>query len=327
MFAAEGAAPIGRTVGFISAKGGAGGSTIAHNVAWAISQALRQDTLILDMDLAFGTAGLNFNQDPPHGIADALGSNAKLDQTMLDRLASKAANQEDPKVFDAAAKALGLTPSTMVAIEKEPLTFAGRYVPSVSAWAFSGVRVGETSDLFDSPEAYYIARLDSLSPSGTQSLAEVREDIKRRLAREKRIEKLRPLATQLLDAARTGTLESAAAAQKLTVESSVPFTRVDVVTGLGQFSQAIGAAFTIPIGQVGGPVATADGMAVMRVNRRTETPRAAFETQKGEQRAQLTQQLRQQRVEEYMGSLRESVKVEDHRAKVNAQLRKQAATI
>lgn len=92
LFAAEGAAPIGRTVGFISAKGGSGGSTVAHNVAWAISQNLRQDVLILDMDLAFGTAGLNFNQDPPHGIADALGASQKMDQTLLDRLSSKAAN-------------------------------------------------------------------------------------------------------------------------------------------------------------------------------------------------------------------------------------------
>ncbi len=93
LFAAEGAAPIGRTVGFISAKGGAGSSTVAHNVAWAVSQHLRQDTLILDLDLPFGTAGLNFNQDPPHGIADAIGNNAqKMDQTMLDRLMSKAAN-------------------------------------------------------------------------------------------------------------------------------------------------------------------------------------------------------------------------------------------
>lgn len=92
LFAAEGAAPIGRTVGFISAKGGAGGSTIAHNVGWAISQSLRQDVLILDLDLAFGTVGLNFNQDPPHGIADALSANTKMDQVMLDRLMSKAAN-------------------------------------------------------------------------------------------------------------------------------------------------------------------------------------------------------------------------------------------
>ncbi|RYE81569.1 MAG: CtpF protein, partial [Hyphomicrobiales bacterium] len=38
LFAAEGAAPIGRTIGFVSAKGGSGGSTVAHNVAWAVSQ-------------------------------------------------------------------------------------------------------------------------------------------------------------------------------------------------------------------------------------------------------------------------------------------------
>jgi pilus assembly protein CpaE len=92
LFAAEGAAPIGRTIGFVSAKGGAGGSTVGHNVAWAISQNLRQDVLILDMDFAFGTAGLNFNQDPPHGIADAIGASQKMDQTLLDRLSSKAAN-------------------------------------------------------------------------------------------------------------------------------------------------------------------------------------------------------------------------------------------
>jgi pilus assembly protein CpaE len=91
LFASENAAPIGRTIGFVSAKGGSGGSTVAHNVAWSIATALRQDSLILDMDLAFGTAGLNFNQDPPHGLADALSANQKVDQTMLDRLMSKAA--------------------------------------------------------------------------------------------------------------------------------------------------------------------------------------------------------------------------------------------
>jgi pilus assembly protein CpaE len=92
LFAAEGAAPIGRTIGFISAKGGAGASTIAHNVSWAVAQHLRQDCLILDLDFAFGTAGLNFNQDPPHGLADAIGANQKIDQVLLDRLMSKAAN-------------------------------------------------------------------------------------------------------------------------------------------------------------------------------------------------------------------------------------------
>src|SRR5690606_6279607 len=92
LFASENAAPIGRTIGFLSAKGGAGGSTLAHNVAWSIATTLRQDSLILDMDLAFGTAGLNFNQDPPHGLADVIQANQKVDQTMLERLISKAAS-------------------------------------------------------------------------------------------------------------------------------------------------------------------------------------------------------------------------------------------
>lgn len=92
LFAGDDAAPIGRTIGFIGAKGGAGASTIAHNVGWAVAHSLKQDVLILDMDLAFGTAGLNFNQDPPHGIADAVLANQKMDQVMLDRLVSKAAN-------------------------------------------------------------------------------------------------------------------------------------------------------------------------------------------------------------------------------------------
>lgn len=92
LFASESGAPIGRTVGFVSAKGGSGGSTVAHNVGWAVSQNLRQDVLVLDMDLAFGTAGLNFNQDPPHGIADAVLASQKIDAVLLDRLMSKAAN-------------------------------------------------------------------------------------------------------------------------------------------------------------------------------------------------------------------------------------------
>lgn len=92
LFAAEGADPIGRTIAFVSAKGGAGSSTIAHNTAWALSQQVRRDVLIMDMDLPFGTAGLNFNQEPPHGIGDAVFSNDDVDDVVIERLMSKCAN-------------------------------------------------------------------------------------------------------------------------------------------------------------------------------------------------------------------------------------------
>ncbi len=91
LFAGEGAAPIGRTIAFIGAKGGAGSSSIAHNTAWSIARAIRQDVLVLDLDLPFGTVGLDFNQDPPQGMGDAVFANEKMDVVMLERLMSKAA--------------------------------------------------------------------------------------------------------------------------------------------------------------------------------------------------------------------------------------------
>jgi len=253
-------------------------------------------------------------------------SSATRTDRRADSLANLGASQEDAKKFDDAAKALGLTAAQMVVVEKEPLSFAGRYVPSVSAWSFSGVRPGESSDLFDSPEAYYIARLDSLTKGGPQSLAEVKDDIRRRLARDKRIEKLRPDGEALVAAARSGTLEAAAAAKGLTVEKSAGFSRVDAVPGLGQFTQAIGGAFMVPVGQVGGPFRAQDGMVVLRIDSRNDAKRDAFEAEKASQRGQLLQSLRQQRIDEYLSNLRENTKIDDRRTEVLSQLRRQAPT-
>jgi len=251
-------------------------------------------------------------------------SSATRTDRRADSLASKAGSQDDPKAFDAAAKQLGLTAASAVVLEKEPLSFAGRYVPSVSAWAFSGVRAGETSDLFDSPDAYYLARLDSLTKGGLAPLAEVKGDIRRRLSRDKRVEKLRPMGEQLARAARASSLEAVAAERKLTVEKSVPFTRVDAVPGLGQYTQAVGAAFVAPTGQVTGPFNAVDAMVVMRVDARTESSRQTFEAEKSIQRQQYLLSARQQKVDEFLTSLRESVKVEDRRSEVLSALRRQS---
>jgi pilus assembly protein CpaE len=83
------APPIGRVIAFVGARGGAGASTIAHNVGWCIAEGLKIDTAIVDLDLPFGTVGLNFNEDPGQGIADALAAPERLDDVLLDRLLIK----------------------------------------------------------------------------------------------------------------------------------------------------------------------------------------------------------------------------------------------
>jgi pilus assembly protein CpaE len=83
------AKPVGRIIAVVGAKGGVGASTIAHNVAWAIARDLALDSVVADLDLAFGTAGLDYNQDPPQGIADAVFSPDRIDTAFVDRLLSK----------------------------------------------------------------------------------------------------------------------------------------------------------------------------------------------------------------------------------------------
>jgi pilus assembly protein CpaE len=89
LFNAPDAEPLGRVLAVIGAKGGVGSSTVAHNVAFAIAKDLRLNAVVADMDLPFGTAGLDFNQDPPMGIADAVFSPERVDAAYIDRLLSK----------------------------------------------------------------------------------------------------------------------------------------------------------------------------------------------------------------------------------------------
>jgi len=85
------AEPLGRTIAFVGAKGGVGSSTIAHNVAWSVSTLFKSEVVVADMDLPFGTANINFDQDPAQGIAEAVFSPERIDETYLDRLLAQCA--------------------------------------------------------------------------------------------------------------------------------------------------------------------------------------------------------------------------------------------
>ncbi|NJN37123.1 MAG: CtpF protein [Nitrospiraceae bacterium] len=86
-------APVGKVFAFVGARGGTGSSTVAHNTAWAIAEDLHIASTIVDLDVPFGTTGLDFNQDTGQGIAEALTSPDRLDDVLLDRLLIKHTNK------------------------------------------------------------------------------------------------------------------------------------------------------------------------------------------------------------------------------------------
>lgn len=251
-------------------------------------------------------------------------SSATRTDRLADSLSRMASAQEVPAQFDSAAKALSLPRTSAVAIEGEPLMGSnGRVIPSVSAWAFSGAKVGESSDLYDSEDGYFVARLDSLTEGGIPKFEQAKEDIRRQMISRRKAESLLPKAEALAKAAAAGSLESAASAAGLTVTKSEMFTRPQFVAGLGRFNAAIGAAFSLPIGAVSAPIVTDQGVFVLRVERRVEADKAVWEAQKATQRGEAISSIQQLRVRTFLNDIRKEAKVEDHRKEINAMARQQ----
>jgi len=89
LFSASEAVAVGRIIAVVGAKGGVGASTVAHNVAWAIAHDLALDSVVIDLDLAFGTASLDYNKDPLQGIANAVFAAERPDSAFIERLLAK----------------------------------------------------------------------------------------------------------------------------------------------------------------------------------------------------------------------------------------------
>lgn len=78
-----------KVLAFMGTRGGVGTSTLAHNVAWAITRFGIDDAIVIDTDLVFGTASLSFNQDPKQSLGDALANPERLDATLIDKFVAR----------------------------------------------------------------------------------------------------------------------------------------------------------------------------------------------------------------------------------------------
>ena len=239
-----------------------------------------------------------------------------------DSLARLAASSDQAAKFDEAARTLHIPVLRAEVVEGNSLTINGQFIPSVGPWAFEGARPGETSELFDAEDGYYLARLDSLTPGGTLSLDQSKENIRIYLTRQKKIEALVPQATNFAKVAAASSLESAATLMKLEVVKTKPFTRVTGVPELAQMPEAVGAAFSLPLHVVSAPIRSSGGVVVERVDNRVPASRTTFEAQKDVVRQQALQQARQQRVRDFLANLRAIAKIDDKRKQVEASARR-----
>jgi peptidyl-prolyl cis-trans isomerase D len=258
-------------------------------------------------------------------ITESDSATTRIDKE-ADAISRLAAQSEDGSKLDSAAKQFKLPILHIQAFENEPAVVGTQMIPSASAWAFGGAaKPGETSELFDDENGYYLARLDSLHAGGEPKFDDVKQQVRLRVAQQQALDRLVPEAQKLASAAAGSSLDAAAAAAGKKVEQSPMFSRGSLVPGLGQFTEPIGAAFALPVGAVSAPVKSTQGVYVLRVDKRTLADSAAWAVQKQAQRAVRLNQLRQQKVQMFMQDLRKAAKVDDRRKEINAATRQQQA--
>jgi pilus assembly protein CpaE len=81
------AAPVerrpGKVVAIVGVRGGVGASTLVINTGWLTAQTLNQKTVVLDLDLQFGTSVLALDLEPGRGLREALQHPNRLDSLLL----------------------------------------------------------------------------------------------------------------------------------------------------------------------------------------------------------------------------------------------------
>ncbi|HEX6065911.1 MAG TPA: peptidyl-prolyl cis-trans isomerase, partial [Longimicrobiales bacterium] len=192
-------------------------------------------------------------------------------------------------------------------------------------WAFREVEeAGEVSSVFETPTAYYMAELVSKVDEGTPPLEQVSAEIERILKLEKKVELAKPQARTLLQRIRNGeSMDAVAAGARLTAQPAGPFTRLDIVPGMGRANAAIGTAFGMKPGQLSDVVESENMLYIIQLVEKKEADRQEFEAQKEQQRERTTPARAEQRWNMFLAALREDAEIIDNRAALQRQAAQQ----
>ncbi|HEX6135341.1 MAG TPA: peptidylprolyl isomerase [Longimicrobiales bacterium] len=176
---------------------------------------------------------------------------------------------------------------------------------------------GETSEVFESGQSFYILELVSRRDEGPLPFADAEPTIRQGLVRTAQIEQARAALQPIEQRARAGEpLEPLARIHNTTVAQAGPFTRSEGAPGLGRLNAAVGAAFALRPGETS-PLIEADGLLyLIRGVAREEANRSAWQAQVQEQRAQVVQALADTRWNQFLLALRESADIVDNRNEV-----------
>jgi peptidyl-prolyl cis-trans isomerase D len=181
-------------------------------------------------------------------------------------------------------------------------------------WIFRDAEIGETSQVFETEQAYYLVELVSRRDEGALSVQEATPTIRAMLLRQAKLDRARQMLAEAERRGRAGDpLEQIAAAYGTSAQQAGPFTRGEFVAGLGRLNAAIGAAFGVQPGETSPLVEADQQLYLVRGISREQPGQDQWLMQLQEQRGRTLQAMADSRWNQLMVALRESADIVDNR--------------
>ncbi len=248
------------------------------------------------------------------------GAHRTMVDAEVDSLQKLAADGLDPARLDTVARALKRPMGETGPVPLGSRVQLGAYViPDAGVWAFQA-KVGETSPVIDGEAASYVFRLDSVQEAGIPTMVQLHDALATRVRDDKKTERAKAIAGELVQRVKSGaSLADAAKALGLPNREFGPFPRTSPPL---TSPKIVGAAFGLPVDALSGVLDTPEGLYVIKVLDRTAADSSKFITDKDQLRSQMIRAVRQQRISQYLASLRATATIQDRRndvLKTNAQ--------
>jgi parvulin-like peptidyl-prolyl isomerase len=216
----------------------------------------------------------------------------------------------------AAAEQFGLEMKTANNVKRDGIVPGLAAIPGLGDFAHDNP-IGSLSRVYAASNAWYVLEVGAVLPEEYASVEEAEGRIRSEILRDRRQEASRLVIDRVLGRVKLGeSLEEAAAAESLTVSTPPEFTRGQGVPTLGQDPAVLGAAFSVPVGEVSGPVESTRGWMLLRVEERPEVDWTQFEGQKPVLRQTLRATKQNQVLEAFLEDLRRRAKIEDYRGRI-----------
>lgn len=241
------------------------------------------------------------------------------DSSMQDDLATLEKLRRDARSrgLAAAAAGMGLAARETGWINANSFSPELFSIPQAQGFVLSAPE-GAVSPIYDQDANWVVVQVREHRDEGPRPIDDVRDQVKAYVEQQLRLEAPRRTAERALALVRAGeSLEAAARAESAASVQSTPlFTRAQPPAQLVGSNLALGLAFGLPVGEVGGPVATSGGVILVRKDAEEMPAAASYDSLKEQVSLRLRNTRQTRGFSAWVDWLRQQSEVEDDRGDV-----------